>query len=182
MRTAECSLSSPNVYLANNDNNNKSSNNNETRKNIRQKTPRKKNSHLIFPWKNSRVTRGGKERKKGGKKNPPFPFYPPNHFSFGGTSVVFLPDSHFARQQYTSSRRFDAVFRRIDTGEGAVFCPSSPIYSPAIRFHPTRREGRQKCIFRERFAVIGSHHPRENVRFLNVIRPESVAVFVFAHR
>lgn len=88
---------------------------------------------------------GEKEERKEEKKNPPFPFYPTFHF--GGTSVVFLPDSHFARQQYTSSRRFDAVFRRIDTRGGvAVFCLSSPIYSPAIRHAVESRmgEGRRK--------------------------------------
>lgn len=132
--------------------------------------------------KQSSYKRGERKKERGEKKSSisllsPEPLFIwwnqrrfPTGFSFRASTIHEFPQ---VRRGFSTNRH---------TGEGAVFCPSSPIYSPAIRFHPTRREGRQKCIFRERFAVIGSHHPHENVRFLNVIRPESVAVFVFAHR
>lgn len=104
------------------------------------------------------------DRKRGGerKKESSISLLSPNHFSFGGTSAVFLPDSHFARQQYTSSSRsFDAVFRR----RRLFSTPPSLPY--LLAGHPLCPHGgrgggrrRQKCIFRERFAVIGSHHVR----------------------
>lgn len=133
---------------------------------------------------------GEKEERKEEKKNPPFPFYPTFHF--GGTSVVFLPDSHFARQQYTSSRRFDAVFRRIDTRGGGLFSAPPPLFIRRPSDTPLnpaweRGGGKAKMYFSR--TIRGNRKsspcnplpaPKSKVRFLNVIRPESV--LQFSHR
>lgn len=94
-----------------------------------------------------------KERKKDKKKILHFPFIPRTTFHFGGTSVVFLPDSHFARQQYTrvpaASTRFFHESTHGVRGGGCFLFPSSPIYSPTIRCHTTRRGGEGKNVFFE---------------------------------
>lgn len=91
-------------------------------------------------------------------------------------SAVFLPDSHFAHQQYTQTGRCISAWAvRCGFAKSTWGCSYaawaslfiSPLSTNAI---VPRGRKTQKCIFRERFAVIGSHHWLSRKRsLLNVI-------------
>lgn len=104
------------------------------------------------------------DRKRGGergKKNPPFPFYPRTTFHL----VEPAPFSYrILISRVNNTRRVPAASTRFFDGGGCFPPPSLPYLLAGHPLCPHGGRGgrrrRQKCIFRERFAVIGSHHVR----------------------
>lgn len=141
-----------------------------------------------------------KERKKDKKKNTPFPFYPPNHFSFWWNQRRFPTGFSFrASTIHESSRSFGfSTNRHTGLGKGAVFCFPPPLFirRPSVAI-PHGGEEKAKMYFSR--TIRGNRKSSTPLKLPLLSLParkcslfkrysarigagESVAIFVFTHR
>lgn len=139
-----------------------------------------------------------KERKT--KKNTPFPFYPPNHFSFWWNQRRFPTGFSFrASTIHESSRSFGfSTNRHTGLGEEAVFCFPPPLFirRPSVAI-PHGGEEKAKMYFSR--TIRGNRKSSTPLELPLLSLParkcslfkrysarigagESVAIFVFTHR